>query len=187
MSSHHIVKENQEPALLILDFQALHRGLLDQLLEWSPTIIVDEYSVDFLLSAEIKVDVVFSNKELPFLQAQTKLLSIDDSYLGTALSYLVSKSYPAVNILCTRIDPLLMNFASAINIVAYCDNKRHVFVQGHYEKWKPKGEKVYVNPRLINSQLGLIPIEADTFETKNDGFFRLEFNATDFVCIGEDI
>ena len=40
MSSHHFVKEGQEPALLIMD--ALSLALIEPLLEWAPQVIVCE-------------------------------------------------------------------------------------------------------------------------------------------------
>lgn len=187
MSSHHIVRENQEPALLIQHFHALDRDMLDQLLEWSPTIIVDEFQTDYLLSEEIKIDVIFSRSVLPDLQEQTKLQPLVNSFLEDSLTYLVSNSYSAVNILCETIDPLIMTFAPHINIVTLSKKRRYVFIQGRYEKWKPKGEKIYVDASTVESFEGLNIIDNLTFETKDSGFFRLEFNSTDFICIGEDL
>ena len=40
MSSHHIVKEKQEPALYIHQLGDFNEEFLGQLLEWSPTVIV---------------------------------------------------------------------------------------------------------------------------------------------------
>ncbi len=187
MSSHHIVRENQEPALLIQDFRALDKEMLSQLLEWSPTIITNEYSLDFLLSEEIKVDVVFSNVSVPFLQEQTSLFSLEGPFFEAAMRYLISKSYPAVNILCSEIDGTITKFVENINVVAFCKEKRYVFVKKQYEKWKPKGEKIFVDPRCLKSQEGLRYIGEQSFETEEDGFFRLVFNTETFVCIGEEV
>lgn len=187
MSSHHIVRENQEPALLIQDFQALDRDILDQLLEWSPTIVVDAYQADFLLSEEIKIDIVFSRVPLPDLQEQTKVLPLVHSFLEDTLTYLVSNFYSAVNILCSGIDPVLMKFAPKINIVALCHERRYVFINKRYEKWKLKGEKIYVDASAVESFEGLNMLNETTFETKATGFFSIDFNSTDFICIGEDL
>jgi len=40
MSSHHIVREKQEPALIIANGEACSTELLNQLLEWSPFVVV---------------------------------------------------------------------------------------------------------------------------------------------------
>ncbi|MFD2144372.1 hypothetical protein [Mucilaginibacter antarcticus] len=39
MSSHHIVREKQEPALLVLGLDGFDEEQLGQLLEWSPTLM----------------------------------------------------------------------------------------------------------------------------------------------------
>ena len=187
MSSHHIVRENQEPALLVQDFKALEKELLDQLLEWSPTIISNTYSLDFFLSEEIKVDIVFSAMSIPYLQEETRMFSLEGSFFDTAISFLISKSYPAVNILCSEMDDTIIKYAEDINMVVFCENRRYVFVKTHYEKWKPKGEKIFVDPRVLKSQEGLRPIGGQSFETEMDGFFRLIFNTETFVCIGEEV
>lgn len=187
MSSHHIVRENQEPALIIEDFHALDRNSLDQLLEWSPTVIVDTYSFDFLLSEGIKVDILFSNDPISEIQEQTQMYPVKEGYLQSALSYLVSKSYGAVNVMCRELDPILSEYVALINIVAFCKDRRYVFVTDLYQKWKAKGEKVYFDPQELLSQEGLELVEANVYVTSNDGFFTLKFNTGKVVCIGEDI
>lgn len=187
MSSHHIVRENQEPALLIENFRALSRSNLDQLLEWSPTVIADANSIDFLLSEKIKADILFSNDPIDGLQEQTKIFSVQDGFLRSALPYLVSHLYSAVNVMCLELDPLLQEYAASINIVAFCNDRRYAFVREQYEKWKPKGELIYINPQFIKSQYGLKHIDADIFETLHDGIFKLEFATVNMVYIGEDL
>ena len=40
MSSHHIARDDQEPALIIANGEMCSQELLGQLLEWSPLVIV---------------------------------------------------------------------------------------------------------------------------------------------------
>lgn len=65
MSSHHFVKEDQEPSVWILgnDFS---EDTLGTLLEWSPKVIADLSTADKLLSLQIKMDQILS----PFHQEQ---------------------------------------------------------------------------------------------------------------------
>jgi thiamine pyrophosphokinase len=58
MSSHHIVRENQEPALVIFDAHAIPFEKVQELLEWMPTIVVLHTQVEIVLSWGIKMDVV---------------------------------------------------------------------------------------------------------------------------------
>jgi thiamine pyrophosphokinase len=57
MSSHHIVKEKQEPALIIANGEACSEELLGQLLEWSPFIVVLDHAIYRVLDLGIKIDV----------------------------------------------------------------------------------------------------------------------------------
>ncbi len=60
MSSHHFVKEQQEPAVFILNPSGINFESVASLLEWSPTLLVDQESVDLVLSWGIKIDVVLA-------------------------------------------------------------------------------------------------------------------------------
>lgn len=187
MSSHHIIRENQEPALLIQDFNALDLQSLGQLLEWSPTIIANDESIDSLLSEGIKVDVLFSKEDLFYSQEHLKEVLLKQDFLSQGLLYLIENNHKAVNILSNYFLEDLYSLAKDINIVLFYNCKRYVFVSSLFEKWKPKGEKVYIDESRIKSFQGLVYKEAGIFETISDGFIRLEFNTIDFVIIGEDL
>ena len=58
MSSHHIVREDQEPALLIVNAHAMAFEKIQELLEWMPTVIVLADQVETVVAWGIKVDVV---------------------------------------------------------------------------------------------------------------------------------
>ena len=61
MSSHHIVREKQEPALIIANGEACSEDLLGQLLEWSPFVLVLDGAIDRVLNRGIKIDVLFGD------------------------------------------------------------------------------------------------------------------------------
>lgn len=187
MSSHHVIRENQEPAVLVQDFSALDLESFGQLLEWSPTVVTNEDSVDILLAEGIKVDILFADHELPPLQEHTKVVPQEGDFLEVALRYLIDHNHKAVNILSSYIPTNIGLLAKDINIVLFFQSKRFVFVRHTYEKWKPKGEFVYIDESLVKSFQGLAHNSKDTFVTTNDGFIQLEFNTEEFVLIGEDI
>ena len=49
MSSHHIVRDDQERALIIGNGQACSKELMGQLLEWSPLVIVLDSAIERVL------------------------------------------------------------------------------------------------------------------------------------------
>ncbi|MEB0250004.1 thiamine pyrophosphokinase, partial [Mucilaginibacter sp. 5B2] len=62
MSSHHIVREKQEPALLLLSLDNFSEELLGQLLEWSPTVIATPLIAEQMNSYEIKIDIIVADE-----------------------------------------------------------------------------------------------------------------------------
>lgn len=187
MSSHHIVRENQEPALIVQYFNAIDAESLGQILEWSPTVITDNDNADFLYAEGIKVDVVFTNSKAINQQENTKVLPLDTDFLECSLNYLVHRKYSAVNILCNSVSSHLLAYSSRIDMVLYQDQKRFVVVCSGFEKWYPKGEFIYVEDCYLKSFQGMTYVGPGVFITEHDGFVQLEFSTSDYVRVGEDI
>ncbi|MCB0735469.1 MAG: thiamine diphosphokinase, partial [Bacteroidetes bacterium] len=61
MSSHHFVRDKQEPALMIANGQSCSMELLGQLLEWNPYVLVLDGALDRVLMNGIKVDAVLGD------------------------------------------------------------------------------------------------------------------------------
>src|SRR6202012_5572544 len=88
-SSHHIVREKQEPALLILGLDNFPDELLGQLLEWSPTVIVTPQTADKVHALEIKIDWLITDKTVLLLQSDIKLMPPgNDADIEAAIKYL---------------------------------------------------------------------------------------------------
>jgi thiamine pyrophosphokinase len=105
MSSHHFVREKQEPALLVLGLDTFPQELLGQLLEWSPTVIATAQTAEKLIVNGIKVDWVITNGMEDILQSDVKLMSVGDGNLtDAALEYLTGDEYPAVNIVTDELN-----------------------------------------------------------------------------------
>ncbi|EOZ96086.1 hypothetical protein A33Q_2679 [Indibacter alkaliphilus LW1] len=107
MSSHHFVKEQQEPALLILQTEGIDFEQIAPLLEWVPTIIVVQEEVFKVISWGIKVDLILadmafqkSNYSLLEEQYPVKFLGVKDGlYLEEAIQYLIATKHSAVNLI----------------------------------------------------------------------------------------
>lgn len=187
MSSHHIVRENQEPALIVYSTQALSQEQLGQVLEWSPTLVTDDYHLDFLTAQGTKVDLLFSDHKSALSQEQIEVFATGGDFMSTALRHLMINNYKAVNILCDRMLDSFYTFAEQINIVVFCQGKRHVYVKHIYEKWKTAKELIYVNDLSVKFTRGLHKITDNQYETINDGFFRIEFTDDNLVAVAEDL
>ncbi|PRD53811.1 thiamine diphosphokinase [Sphingobacterium gobiense] len=187
MSSHHIIRENQEPALIVAAYEALDEEYMGQLLEWSPTIIANDDTIDFFLAADIKVDVVFSKQEITYRQEQIKKFPAKNGIIPDALDYLIQHDHKAVNIVCDAPDDILASYCALINIVVLSHGIRYVYIRYHYEKWKQAGTRIFVPENRLKSLVGLKHTNPNEFVTEQDGFIYLEFNTDEHVCIGEEI
>ncbi|MFD2933277.1 thiamine diphosphokinase [Spirosoma flavum] len=165
MSSHHIVREKQEPALLIANGEACNVELLGQLLEWSPTVVVLDSAIWRVLDLGIKIDVLLGDfdrdLDLDIIRAQQYPLEIvhtpdqDKTDLDKGIEYLIERGYPAVNIVWAtgrRADHTLTNMT---NIVRYKDQIRIVMIDdyskifplvGRFEKWYEAGTPISLIP-----------------------------------------
>ncbi|RVT98167.1 thiamine diphosphokinase [Mucilaginibacter limnophilus] len=189
MSSHHVVREKQEPALLVLGMDSFDDELLGQLLEWSPTVIVTEDTAEQVHARGIKIDCIISNDENGELQSDIKYLPAgNDTLTEAALKYLVTHNYPAVNIVTDELQLKdVIFFADKINLVIYNAGRKIYAVNSGFNKWKPAGEiiELLVHPHQLHTG-GLEHINNNRFKTTHDGFFSLQFDQP-FIFIAEEI
>lgn len=189
MSSHHIVREKQEPALLVLGLDNFPHELLGQLLEWSPTVITTPQTAVILSANGIKIDWIISNENDGQLQSDVKMMSVGDQHLtDAALEFLADNGYSAVNIVTDELDVRdYEHFADQINLVIFHNNKKVYPITPGFSKWKPAGEAIELLG--IASGLQVKGLEADghpVYKTLYDGFFSLHFEEP-FLFISEEI
>ena len=176
MSSHHIVRDDQEPALIIANGASCSEELLGQLLEWSPLVIVLDSAIDRVLELGIKVDVLLGDFDRGFnpeyyKESQYPIEIIhtpnqDKTDLEKAFDYLIERGIPAVNVVWAtgkRADHTITNvtnivrFRNALKIVILDDHSKIFLLPNKFEKWYPK-----------NTPLSLIPIgEVSGISSKN--------------------
>jgi len=176
MSSHHIIREDQEPALLIMDSHAIPFEHVQELLEWSPTVIVVEEAIPNVMSWGIKIDVVIADaSNIADLtstlheQFPLKLISFNtcEEALSTALYFLIAARQKAVNILSLQSLESFEPF-TAIDLSVFQYGKRWSFIRsGVYEKWLPAERAIHVYPADNDSTIktqrdGVIVIKRET-------------------------
>jgi thiamine pyrophosphokinase len=157
MSSHHIVRDDQEPALIIANGEACKQELMNQLLEWSPLVIVLDSAIERVIDLGIKIDVLIGDFDRGFnpedyLEKQYPLEIVrasDQVYtdLEKAFQYLIQRSIPAVNVIWAtgrRADHTITNIASIakfkddLKIVIYDDYSKIYRLPNLFKKWYEK-------------------------------------------------
>ncbi len=187
MSSHHIVREKQEPALLVLGLDNFPAELLGQLLEWSPTVIATRETAGLLIDQGIKVDWIISDKKYKPPQSDIKHMPAgSEPYAEAVLKYLVTHGYPAVNVITDDLQLKdYLFYADKINLVIFHCNQKIYAINSGYSKWKPAGDTIEVltHPHELHVD-GLEPTGNHSFRTTHDGFFSMRFEHP-FLFIAE--
>jgi hypothetical protein len=183
MSSHHFVKEGQEPALLIMD--ALGLPLIEPLLEWAPQVMVFENALNQVLDWGIKIDVVIakpgSGEDLaPKLasQAPVKILSGNPGEdISLALYFLISTRQKAVSIVTANADALfnkLDSFLPQLGITLLTDNvKWSCIASGSYKKWLPAASRLLVHGHSMPELPDGLKRSDGSYEVLRDGFVTM--------------
>lgn len=189
MSSHHIVREKQEPALLILSLEGFEDELLGQLLEWSPTLITTPLTAEQVNSLGIKVDVIITDEPDTVVQSDVKVIAKGgQSATQAALVYLITAGYTSVNIILSEmVLNDLLAYADQINLVVFCRDQKIFPVRSGFSKWKPAGEEVVLLSRATNLITdGLTDNGDGKYLTQHDGFYLLNFDEP-FAFVAEYI
>ncbi len=152
MSSHHIVRDNQEPALWVRQAHATDFGLIEDLLEWSPFVIVDASEVDVFVSRGIKVDAIVTKDALTdpierLLKDQWPVAVIHHHDPATAVfQFLQKRNQQAINMVA-KAEPLFQVLEkSPLQTITVLDGTTRwsLIRQGHFEKYLPSGTSVKV-------------------------------------------
>ena len=148
MSSHHFVKEQQEPALLILNTAGISFEQIAPLLEWVPTILVVQDEVPVVISWGVKIELIlaemdFQKSHYHLLEEQypVKFLGVQEgNFLAEGLQYLIASKHGAVNIIgldhlkVFELEPML----EFLDIVVWDGPIRYFPIKnGQFKKWLP--------------------------------------------------
>ena len=188
MSSHHIVKERQEPALYIHQLGDFSEEYLGQLLEWSPTLIVNATEYEKIISLGLKVDIVLNPVENPgSFQENTKTIMGPGDDFNTVLNYLISEKYPAVNMIVTENKLSDLDYyIPLIDLVLFNGNRKTYTVTSGFKVWRPKGSIYYIDVNAYFETSNLKQNEGDEFEVINDGFVEFVFNVP-YLIVSEKL
>lgn len=165
MSSHHIVRDDQEPALIIANGEACSKELMGQLLEWSPIVIVLDSAIDRVLELGIKVDVLLGDfdrgldaEKYREMQYPIEIVYTPDQEktdLEKAFDFLIDRNIPAVNVIWAtgrRADHTITNvtnivrFRDKLKIVILDDYSKIFLLPQKFEKWYPAQTPISLIP-----------------------------------------
>lgn len=144
MSSHHVVRDEQEPALLIVEPHASKLDFIQQMLEWSPTVVVVEQALEQVLKWGIKVDVVIcTTASLDEARTQTAnqypvdIVAVEGNHIDEGLTYLYQRKHVAVNIIADFVQGLVkQEFLDKMDVIIFNQGFKVFYVaKGGWKKW----------------------------------------------------
>jgi thiamine pyrophosphokinase len=166
MSSHHIVRDNQEPALIIANGAHCGDDLLQQLMEWSPYVLALDGAVHRLLERNIRFDAWlgdFDSGAGVDEMALSKMGDIqriwaedqDKTDLEKGIEFLISKGHVAANIIWgtgRRADHTINNMTTLwryhdqMTLSLLDDHSRVYPLNRQFKKWYPAGTAISLIP-----------------------------------------
>ncbi|MDX2302587.1 MAG: hypothetical protein NW226_07285 [Microscillaceae bacterium] len=183
MSSHHIVRESQEPALWIMQPQACDYAFIQELLEWSPWVLVSEAALTDVLGWGVKIDAVLLQESgnelwLEKLQEQTPLEIIvyQQDSLQSGLDHLLQKQVHTVHVVAEPIFAENFHFDhTGIEwVLFYEDFKMIFYLESVWKKWVPQGQLFYLPEKnLQTSNLQILKDKPGFYEAIQDGFVEI--------------
>lgn len=202
MSSHHFVRDQQEPAVLILDAGQVRFDQVSPLLEWVPTVLVSEKALGQVLGWGIKIDVILAseafqlqNQHILEEQYPVKFSTVlGDDFLQAGLDYLVSTGHTAAHLVgISHLKALsLQDSLERISLTIMDDGwKYYPVTSGGFKKWFAEGNihihgKEGMPIQILNANGEMIlPITYATMLEVPEG--TTEIKAKGVFWIGEQI
>jgi len=174
MSSHHVIRENQEAAVAILDIEGCSFEILGDALEWSPLVIAKAQVTTQLIDRGYKIDLVLSQDQHEFdqqtlQQRHITFLKQQENELQQTIELAYKKQHPGV-IIFTCFNESVMNQITKPQLpVCIIDGTRRwtLINSGEFKKWFAKGNSYQLEACdvvKINSDIEAKPtniVEAD--------------------------
>ncbi|MEO8472062.1 MAG: hypothetical protein ABI477_07710 [Chryseolinea sp.] len=196
MSSHHFVREGQEPALLILDADS--SDVVMSLLEWSPTVLVSSKVLASVLLWGVKIDAIVTCEgddmaqlgSMSFDQGPVKIINggVTKSQLSNALSSLSRQGQKSVNIISrSPADHFteVQHYLDRLDIAFVNETLKWFPVARRFEKWYPANTvlRVHTFDRVHDINVGNGARDYDIIKTGDSGLVSI--NSDKSLWIGE--
>ena len=179
MSSHHVVRDQQEPAVIVASPPGSFFPKLAEMFEWSPVVVVLAEALHDFLQWDTKLDVVVggvafikSHEEMLNFQMPYQHIEASEQQLEKAISFLLSKKHKAVHIFSLKPDTSLAKklASSEIELVFFTPEMKIVHSKASFfSKWVSQGTQFRIIEGELNSTENLQKKGA-IYEARENGF-----------------
>lgn len=191
MSSHHFVREFQEPAVYFHSFRREDMDQIGALLEWAPYVIAHESCLGVLQEAYVKVDTIISllpepSQATTFTDQSSKHVHLEE---GGSLEGLLQGLLPQESVglhIVDTIELLPAVFAGAwpagFTLLYHATHRWMKVKASGYSKWWPMGTRLKVS--LMDPEHSKIYQEQEILTTK-DGQWEWHYAQGRVAYLGE--
>jgi len=186
MSSHYIIREDQEPGLLILDPLVVDSAVIPSLLEWGPTVMITQQAVPYIFQHNFKIDALYIydllpdhvNTMLEYQKPYDLYLSESNSVIHDTKEYLDKRGISGLNIV-GEITPLLKEAIYSdlqdITTTVYFKNAKYYYVSdGNFSKWSTPGHGFFIEPEVKVKTKGLKNLDQSHYKAEREGKIWIE-------------
>ena len=211
MSSHHFVKDGQEPALIIANGEECSISLAEELLAWSPLVLVLDGAYDRVLRLGWKMDVVVGDLDSilsPLPEVDIQCVHVEEqesSDLEKALTWLRGRGILEVNVIWAtgqRLDHTFHNLSvlgrfSDMRIVIYDDHSKAYLLPEKFSKHFRANDKLSLIPLgkvmgihtsnlaypLQDESLDIVERMGTSNHVLNDGLVEVHYRSGSLIMI----
>lgn len=182
MSSHHFVREGQEPALLIIDPVPFREAA--ELLEWAPLLVITENALEATLSWSVKIDVVIcapgrEEDVYSCLQHQMPVGVLAESpsdWIKAGIDYMKNAGYSNIHLLTQRRNEVfrVLKDSEALQVTVF-DNSHRWIQTKDFRKWVAARQAFQVFPESLVGDLKIegLKLTLNEFHVERDGIISI--------------
>lgn len=184
MSSHHFVKEGQEPALLIMDGASFET--VAGLLEWAPLVMVMDNALDQVLTWGIKIDIVFGTtsaesdlKDKLIDQMPVKIFTAEDEPINLVMPLVNAQRQHELSIVthdryADRARQIFSPWMASARIVIFTESRKWMYIaDGNFQKWFAAGSSL-ITDHAVDARVENIALSGMKGTVTADGPVRIE-------------
>ncbi|WP_296622617.1 hypothetical protein [Marivirga sp.] len=178
MSSHHIIRDEQEPPVLVFQLNGNWEELLE-LLGWSPILLINPILKETFEIKQTKFDGLLINEYVTVIEGNHDLVYSDDNLSDELLKWIELKNCTAINIFCN--DKIMMDlfqrFKSKplpVPLIFFTEIGKYILKPDSiFKKWYPEEFKIGIINDDIKKTRNLKQ-EQGGYWVEKAGFVRVE-------------
>ncbi len=188
MSSHHIIRDEQEPPVLVFQINNNWQEL-SEILGWSPILLINPILKEAFELRQTKIDGYLSEESNSTDAGEKDLVYKDSEFVESMLSWVDTKNCTALNIFCN--DDFMMDLflqlkskLLLIPIIFFTENGKYILKpNSKFKKWYPEKFRLNIlNEDIISIQN--LKQDSGEYSVEKEGFVIIEV-AGNLVLIKE--